>query len=99
MIQHGYKIQFETQPIFWRTQVKQLSLEDQLHVNIAIQYLLAEWTIEVSPFQNKNYLSKFFTIQENTKRRPILDCQKLNSFIQVEYFKMEGDPVLRDIME
>ncbi|KAG1005310.1 hypothetical protein G6F57_008522 [Rhizopus arrhizus] len=36
---------------------------------------------------------------ETIKRRPILDCQKLNSFIQVEHFKMEGVPVLRELME
>lgn len=55
--------------------------------------------IEVSPSQNRNFLSKFFTLQEKTKRRPILDCQKLNKFIQVEHFKMEGVPALREIIE
>jgi hypothetical protein len=55
--------------------------------------------IEIAPTQNRNYLSKFFTLQEKTKRRPILDCQKLNSFIQVEHFKMEGVPALRELIE
>ena len=48
---------------------------------------------------NRRFLSKFFILQETIKRRPILDCQKLNSFIQVEHFKMEGVPVLRELME
>lgn len=44
-------------------------------------------------------LSNFFTIQEPNKRRPILDCQKLNTYIQCHHFKMEGIPALREIME
>jgi hypothetical protein len=70
-----------------------------MHVNIAIQKFLRGGMIEVSPTQNKDYLSNFFTLQEQTKHRPILDCQKLNSFIQVEHFKMEGVPALRDLIE
>ena len=54
--------------------------------------------IEVSPTQNRNFLSKSFISQENTKRLPILDCQKLNDFIQVEHFKMEGIPGLRELI-
>lgn len=99
VIQQGYKIQFAKRPVPWKTKPKQFSTEDQLHVNIAIQKFLKGEMIEVSPSQNKSYLSKFFTLQEQTKRRSILDCQKLNSFIQVEHFKMEGVPALRDIIE
>ncbi|KAG1455810.1 hypothetical protein G6F55_006855 [Rhizopus delemar] len=99
VIQHGYKIQFAKQPVPWRVPKKHLSAEDQLHVNIAIQKFLTGEMIEVSPSQNKNFLSNFFTLQEQTKRRPILDCQKLNSFLQVEHFKMEGVPALREIIE
>jgi hypothetical protein len=55
--------------------------------------------IERSPTQDRRFFSKFFTLQEQTKRRPILDCQKLNSFIQVEHFKMEGVPALRELIE
>lgn len=44
-------------------------------------------------------LSNFFTIQEPNKRRLILDCQKLNTYIQCHHFKMEGIPALREIME
>src|SRR5205085_1311999 len=37
--------------------------------------------------------------QETNKRRPILDCQMINRFIQCHHFKMEGVPALRDIVE
>lgn len=55
--------------------------------------------IEISPTQSKDYLSNFFTIQETTKRRPILDCQQINNYIQCHHFKMEGVPALREIIE
>ncbi|KAG1582818.1 hypothetical protein G6F47_006478 [Rhizopus delemar] len=99
VIQHGYKIQFAKQPVPWKLPKKHLSAEDQLHVNIAIQKFLTGEMIEVSPSQNKNFLSNFFTLQEQTKRRPILDRQKLNRFLQVEHFQMEGVPTLREIIE
>jgi hypothetical protein len=86
-------------PIPWRNKVTQISQEDQLHVNEAIKKFLAGEMIEVSPSQNRNFLSKFFTLQEKTKRRPILDFQKLNQFIQVEHLKMEGISALREMIE
>ncbi|KAG2233244.1 hypothetical protein INT48_001693 [Thamnidium elegans] len=49
--------------------------------------------------KSKGFLSKFFTLQEETKRRPILDCRRINQCIQVEHFKMEGVPALRDLIE
>lgn len=78
---------------------KHISTEDQLHKNLAIETFIKGGMIEISPSQNKSYLSNFFLLQEQTKRRPILDCQKLNSFLQVEHFKMEDVPVLREIAE
>ncbi|KAG1277899.1 hypothetical protein G6F66_012186 [Rhizopus arrhizus] len=56
-------------------------------------------TSKISPDQNTDYLSNFFNIQEPNKRRPILDCQKINQFIQCHHFKMEGVPALRELME
>ncbi|KAG1043950.1 hypothetical protein G6F43_011537 [Rhizopus delemar] len=99
VIQNGYKIQFSKKPIPWRNQKKATTVEDQHHINEAIQKFLDGGMIEISPTQNRQFLSKFFTLQEKTKRRPILDCQKLNSFIQVEHFKMEGVPALRELIE
>ncbi|KAG1136170.1 hypothetical protein G6F37_012347 [Rhizopus arrhizus] len=55
--------------------------------------------IKISPTPNTQNLSNFFTIQEKTKRRPILDCQILNKFVQCHHFKMEGVPALRDLIE
>ncbi|KAG0768500.1 hypothetical protein G6F26_006016 [Rhizopus arrhizus] len=99
VIQNGYKIQFTKKPIPWRNQKKTTTVEDQHHINEAVQKFLDGGMIEASPTQNRQFLSKFFTLQETTKRRPTLDCQKLNSFIQVEHFKMEGVPALRELME
>ncbi|CEG83717.1 hypothetical protein RMATCC62417_17593 [Rhizopus microsporus] len=54
---------------------------------------------EKSPPESGQFLFNFFTIQEPTKRRPILDCQKLNKFVQCRHFKVEGIPALWDITE
>lgn len=68
-------------------------------MNEAVQKFLNADIIEISPTQNTDYLSNFFTIQEPTKRRSILDCQKINNYIQCLHFKIEGIPELREIME
>ncbi|CEP08436.1 hypothetical protein, partial, partial [Parasitella parasitica] len=99
VIQNGYKIQFAKKPIPWKNARRPTTREDQIHINVAVQKFLDGGVIEISPLQNRNFLSKFFTLQEKTKRHPILDCQILNNFIQVEHFKMEGVPTLRQLME
>ena len=75
------------------------SHEDQIAVDTAVDKFLTAGIIEKSPTQSQDFLSSFFTIQEKTKRRPILDCQQLNQFVQCQHFKMEGVPALRDIIE
>ncbi|KAG1453454.1 hypothetical protein G6F56_007571 [Rhizopus delemar] len=40
-----------------------------------------------------------FVVREKDKIRSILNCQRINQYIQCHYFKMEGVPVLRDIIE
>ncbi|KAG1138305.1 hypothetical protein G6F37_010754 [Rhizopus arrhizus] len=82
-----------------RNAKKTTTAEEQMHINSAVKKFLDGGMIEISPTQNRNFLSKFFTLQEKTRRRPILDCQKLNSFIQVEHFKIEGVPALRELIE
>ncbi|EIE78410.1 hypothetical protein RO3G_03114 [Rhizopus delemar RA 99-880] len=66
---------------------------------IAIEKFLTVVIIEVSASQSESYLSNFFTIQEPTKRRLILDCSQLNQFLQYQHFKIEGVPALRHIIE
>jgi hypothetical protein len=69
--------------------------------SLAVHKFLEAGIIErcKTPTISNQFLSKFFTLQEATKRRPILDCRKLNHFIQVQHFKMEGVPALREIIE
>lgn len=76
-----------------------MSTTDKLAVNEAISKFLEAGIVERSPIQDKGFLSNFFTIQEAKKRGPILNCQKLNQFLQYEHFKMEEVPALREILE
>lgn len=99
VVQQGYQIQFHSQPQPWRQKQLRLNSLEQQAVNEAVEKFLLSDIIEISPTQNQDYLSNFFTIQEPNKRRPILDCQKLNNYIQCQHFKMEGVPALREIME
>ncbi|KAG0753936.1 hypothetical protein G6F24_012711 [Rhizopus arrhizus] len=100
IVKEGYKIQFASKPAPWKLKKSTpLNQSDQQAVNEAVNKFLTAGIIEYMPNQSENYLSKFFTIQESTKRRPILDCQRLNQHIQCEHFKMEGVPALREIIE
>ena len=99
VLQHGYKIQFAKTPVPWRSVPMKMSTADKLAVNEAISKFLEAGIVERPPTQGKGFLSNFFTIQEAKKRGPILNCQKLNQFLQYEHFKMEEVPALREILE
>jgi hypothetical protein len=99
VVSEGYKIQWSSTPIPWKTKPLRFSQEGQDAVNAAVKQFMEAGIIERSPSQNKGYLSNLFTVQEKTKRRPILDCQRLSTYIQYQHFKMEGIPALREIIE
>lgn len=86
-------------PIAWKSTTATQQPQDQTATNEAVKKFLSAGIIEEMPTQSSKFLSKFFTIQEPNKRRPILDCQKINQFIQCEHFKMEGVPALRELIE
>ena len=99
VIQDGYKIQFNSASIPWTTRKFHLSIDDQQAVDRAVDSFLNSQVIERSPTQDNRFLSQFFTIKKPNKIRPILDCRKINQFVQCNHFKMEGVPVLREIVE
>ncbi|CEP07113.1 hypothetical protein, partial, partial [Parasitella parasitica] len=94
VIRDGYQLQWATKPAPWKIKKMQHSPSDQQAVDAAIDKFLKAGIIYRSPTQDRSYLSNFFTIQEPTKRRPILDCTRLNQHLQVQHFKMEGIPAL-----
>ncbi|KAG1107125.1 hypothetical protein G6F42_016481 [Rhizopus arrhizus] len=97
IVQNGYQLQFITTPSPWKAKKIHHSPADQLAVDVAVDKFLKAGIIYRSPTtQNRDYLSNFFTVQEPTKRRPILDCTNLNKFLQIHHFKMEGIPALRE---
>ena len=95
----GYQIPLLKKPQPWKLRQIKLNCTEQLAVNEAVDKFMQAGIIEKSPTQNTDYLSNFFTIQEVTKRRPILDCQQISNYIQCHHFKMEGVPALREIIE
>lgn len=99
VVENGYRLQFLKNPIPWKTNPLKSSLVEQSAIDTAVEKFLQAGIIQRSPTQNRQFLSTFFTIQEETKQRPILNCTKLNQFLQVQHFKMEGVPALRDILE
>ncbi|CEP07322.1 hypothetical protein, partial, partial [Parasitella parasitica] len=99
VVQHGYQLQFVRKPSPWKVKKIHHSPADQLAVDAAVDKFLKAGIIYQSPTQSKDYLSNFFTVQELTKRRPILDCTTLNKYLQIQHFKMEGIPALREIIE
>ncbi|KAG0738623.1 hypothetical protein G6F57_012065 [Rhizopus arrhizus] len=99
VIQSWYQLQFVKKPSPWKLKKIHHSPTDQMAVDAAIEKFIKAGIIYQSPTQNRDYLSNFFTIEEPMKRRPILDCTNLNKFLQIQHFKMEGIPALRDIIE
>ncbi|KAG1256981.1 hypothetical protein G6F68_009526 [Rhizopus microsporus] len=99
VIEQGYKIQWSSKPIPWAARNYQASEMEQKHAHEAVHKFLESGVIEKSPSQDDRFLSNLFTIQEKDKIRPILDCKRINAFIQCQHFKIEGVPALREIIE
>ncbi|OAD81535.1 hypothetical protein PHYBLDRAFT_139078 [Phycomyces blakesleeanus NRRL 1555(-)] len=98
VVQEGYQILFKQAPIPWRTPQHKISQQATLDLDETVQKFLLTQVIEESPNGNDQYLSKMFVIQEKDKKRLILDCQKINSYVQLQHFKMKGVPALRDMV-
>ncbi|OAD73159.1 hypothetical protein PHYBLDRAFT_145565 [Phycomyces blakesleeanus NRRL 1555(-)] len=81
--------------------VTNISSGDRLHIAIYQNSVtMVSQTLEDGLQRtNRDFLSTFFTIQEATKCRPILNFTALNQFLQIQHFKMESIPALRDIIE
>ncbi|KAI9023627.1 hypothetical protein CLU79DRAFT_834859 [Phycomyces nitens] len=99
VVKQGYRIQWTKFPIPWRVKPLSLPPEDQKEVDLAVEKIKNSDVIVILPTQNGDYLSQFFIVRETNKCRPILDCKRINQFIQCHHFKMEGVPALRDITE
>ena len=70
-----------------------------MEMDKAVDQFLNSDIIERSPTQNQDSLSQMFVVREKDKVRPILNCQRINQFIQCQHFKMESVPILRDLIE
>lgn len=100
IIKEGYRLQFTRTPIPWHLPRQTRTREDQEEVNFAVKKFLKAGIIEhCHDPRARDHLSPFFTLKEATKNRPILDCRRINQCIQVNHFKMEGVPALRDLIE
>ncbi|SAL96899.1 hypothetical protein [Absidia glauca] len=96
VIKEGYRLQFVSPPQPWYSNVYNNPSPD---VSTAVSLFLDAGVIERSLDQDGRFLSHFFTIQEATKSRPVLDCKKISSFVQCSHFKMEGVPALRELIQ
>ena len=99
VMSQGYQIQWSSSPQPWKPHQLKMNPEETQAVEAAVTTFLQSGIIEISPNQDKRFLSNFFTVQEPNKRRPILDCQKLSKFVQCHHFKMEGIPALRELID
>ncbi|KAG1094569.1 hypothetical protein G6F42_018730 [Rhizopus arrhizus] len=100
IIKEGYRLQFTRTPIPWHLPRQTRTREDQEEVNFAVKKFLKAGIIEhCHDPRARDHLSPFFTLKEATKNRPILDCRRINQCFQVNHFKMEGVPALRDLIE
>ncbi|KAG1037478.1 hypothetical protein G6F43_012859 [Rhizopus delemar] len=101
IVKEGFRIQFASNPIPWRPPKPIIfQPKEQLAVDSAVKKFLNTEVIEIAPDQtDTHFLSQFFTVNEPNKIRPILDCRRINNFVQCEHFKMEGVPTLREMIQ
>lgn len=99
VINQGNQIQWNHTPNPWKTRPLRLSVVDQLEVDRSVDQFLKSNIIEVSPTQSLDFLSQMFVVHEKDKIRPILNCRRIDQFIQCNHFKMEGVPALRYLLE
>ncbi|KAG1177725.1 hypothetical protein G6F70_008551 [Rhizopus microsporus] len=87
MATNGYQLQWNKTPRPWRYTSMKFTKVEQAAVDDAVKKFMSLEITEISPSQSKDYLSKFFTIQEPNKRCPVLDCTNLNQYIQLYRYK------------
>ncbi|KAG1540261.1 hypothetical protein G6F49_012172 [Rhizopus delemar] len=95
VVQHGFKIPFHTLPPLstdFTPHQHQLSKDQQLQLDQAIQDLLTKQAIEPVPQHqlSPGFISPMFTIPKKTGGcRPVFNLRALNQYIDCPHFKME----------
>ena len=86
-------VRFPPQP--WRPP----KVHDMRERDEAVEKLLTCGVLEKAPDQaDRWFLSDLFVLKEKSKNRLIFNCSKLNTFVQVSHFKMEGVRTLREML-
>lgn len=100
VIEEGYRNQWSSLTILWKTREKiLLSSKEERNLTAVVNQFLEAQVIKRLPSQDGWFLSHLFTVQESNKIRLILDCKRINVYIQCHHFTMEGVPTLRKIIE
>lgn len=99
VVYDGYQIQWQATPMSWSRPNSKRSIEEEGIVDTTINQLLDTDVVELSVGQDDRFLSRLFMIQEKSKVRPMLDCTKINTLIQLNHFKMGGLLALREMIE
>ncbi|KAG1367158.1 hypothetical protein G6F61_013149 [Rhizopus arrhizus] len=95
VVQHGFKIPFHTLPPLstdFTPHQHQLSKDQQLQLDEAIQDLLTKQAIEPVPHHqlSPGFISPMFTIPKKTSGcRPVFNLRTLNQYVDCPDFKME----------
>jgi hypothetical protein len=82
-----------------------LSQEDSLLLDKEVSDLLDKQAIEIcqdsesQTYPDSIYSPLFVVLQKRNKKRPIIDCRHLNSFIVKRHFKMESLLTVRDTLQ
>lgn len=97
----GYQIDLLEPPVQWAAPApRRMSRDHEVAISAEVEKLLAKKAIYEVPEGTEGFLSSLFAVpKEAGKLRPVVDLRALNEFIPYRHFKMEGIPMLRDILQ
>ena len=96
----GHRLEWMKHPptLSLATPQRRVSLEEEAVLDKEVQDLLEKNAIELS--SNWGFFSQLFTVpKKGGGQRPIINLKRLNSFLDIKHFKMEGINTLRDILQ
>ena len=97
----GYRLEFgkALPPDNWPPNFPQLTTEQSQILDQEIQNLLRKNAIESAP-STEGFFSPMFTVPKKGEGwRPIINLKRLNTYLIVPHFKMEGISSLRDVLQ
>ena len=97
----GYGLEFSQSPPRdnWPPLCPYLSKEQEMVLDQEIKDLLSKRAVELAPSKRGIFSPMFIVPKKDRGWQPIINLKRLNSYLEVPHFKMEGIRDLKDILQ